>query len=136
MGAVRHLLRLATTRLIGVALTLILGSSAILADVPDSSRTYELLAPELSGGIIIDGDLTERAWAGAERTCRFTEASPREGQVPEVSTEVLIGFDRENLYIGFVCHEEDASRIRSAPRERDAAEMLLNDDCIGGLPET
>ncbi len=64
-----------------------------------------------AGPIVIDGQLDEAAWANAIPATGFTQAEPRTGEPATEATEVRVLFDRENLYIGAVMHDPDASHI-------------------------
>jgi hypothetical protein len=86
---------------------------------PRPGVTREATIPKFSTTPRIDGLLDDECWREAERLGGFTEADPREGAKPEVETNVLLGYDERNLYIGLVCHENDISQIRTREGKRD-----------------
>ncbi len=74
----------------------------------------------------MDGELTEEAWALAERVTDFLQKEPREGAPASEVTEVRILFDTQQLYIGVICHDSDPSGIRATELRRD--DSFNNDD--------
>ncbi len=68
----------------------------------------------------IDGRLDDAAWRTAARIDRFTQREPRPGEQASERTEVLICFDRDNLYFAFRCFEGDPSSITAKEMARDA----------------
>jgi len=83
--------------------------------------------------VIIDGILDEEVWKKAQVAGNFTEISPGDNVKPEVNTEVRIFYDDENLYIGYVCHEEDMSSLRASLSDRD---RMYGDDWVGPFIDT
>lgn len=75
----------------------------------------------------VDGELNDSCWLNAARLGNFTEFTPRENSKPEVETEVMIGYDSENLYIAWICHEKDPSKIIASACPRD---MFWSDDKV------
>ncbi|MEI6739025.1 MAG: DUF5916 domain-containing protein [Gemmatimonadaceae bacterium] len=61
--------------------------------------------------IVVDGHLTEAAWATATPANGFTQTEPRTGAPATEATEVRVLFDADALYIGAVLHDPDAARI-------------------------
>jgi len=84
-----------------------------------SGVSREATIPKFTTSPTIDGLLNDDCWKEAEGLGDFTEAEPREGAKPEVETNVLLGYDARNLYIGFVCYEDDISQIRTREGKRD-----------------
>lgn len=74
----------------------------------------------------IDGLLDEPAWRNAGRVRGFLLA---EGdQSPEDDTEVLLLYDDEALYLGFIAHESHITKIRAEESGRDA--FVWRDDAV------
>ncbi|OYD15790.1 hypothetical protein CH333_04870 [candidate division WOR-3 bacterium JGI_Cruoil_03_44_89] len=96
---------------------------------PNSGSQLVITAPRLSESPRIDGLLDDAVWQEAIRVSNFAEVNPGENVKPEVKTEVLIGYDDRNLYVGFICYESDVEKIRATLTKRDA--FLMSDDCIG-----
>ena len=69
---------------------------------------------------VLDGKVTEEIWSKAKPYTSFTQQDPNEGQPASQNTEVRFLMDKENLYIGVVCFEEDPSQIIVNQSRRDA----------------
>jgi hypothetical protein len=67
----------------------------------------------------LDGVLSEGFWANATPLSQFTQQEPREGQPASEATEVMILFDRENLYVGVKALDSEPDRIVSRILQRD-----------------
>ncbi len=68
--------------------------------------------------IKLDGRLDDAAWSTAARTANFVERAPGDNTEPPVRTEVLVTYGSDNLYVGFICHD-DPSTIRATMSQRD-----------------
>jgi hypothetical protein len=96
---------------------------------PESYAFEPVVNPRLettraTGDVHIDGKLDEAAWSGAARAGNFVERFPGDNVEPVVETEVLVTFDDENFYVGFICRD-DPERIRATMSQRD---QYGNDD--------
>jgi len=111
---------------LSLLVTVLLDSTIATAHAHDTHP--EVTVPRFESSPKIDGFLKEKCWEDAERIGGFTESEPTEGTKPEVETEVLLGYDDDNLYIAFICHENNISEIRSTALKRDAFDD--NDDWI------
>ncbi len=78
------------------------------------------------GAIEIDGVLGDAGWEGAARAGNFAEHSPGNQTRPEVDTEVLITYDDDKLYVGWICHD-DPAEVRASFCERDE---IFSDDVV------
>jgi len=78
----------------------------------------ELEISRARGPIAIDGDLSDLGWHGAAKAANFAEHNPGDQTEPEVDTEVLITYDDENLYLGWLCYD-DPAEVRASLCERD-----------------
>ncbi|HOD65149.1 MAG TPA: carbohydrate binding family 9 domain-containing protein [candidate division Zixibacteria bacterium] len=85
-----------------------------------------------AGRIEVDGDLGDEGWRNAARTDRFVERSPGDMTPPAVRTEVLVTYDKANLYVGFIC-DDDPRALRATMTRRDA---YSGDDCAIVLIDT
>jgi len=84
------------------------------------SATWTTIAPT------IDGKLIETLWRKASIAGDFW--LPAEQSRPTDQTEVLVLYDRENLYFGFRCFESKPTSIYSIKTRRDSG--LGNDDRV------
>ncbi|HZK79298.1 MAG TPA: DUF5916 domain-containing protein [Gemmatimonadaceae bacterium] len=105
------------------ALAAVSHSVAILAQSPGHIGTtpppLAMASPRI-GSIVIDGRLTDAAWADARPVTTFVQFLPREGQHPTDSTEVRFLYDNEALYIGArMFSKEGASGVSTRLVRRD-----------------
>lgn len=49
----------------------------------------------------------------------FIQLEPEEGEKPSCETEVFTWTDRTNLYVGFICYDNEPSKLRFLRTERD-----------------
>ena len=82
-----------------------------------------------TSNINIDGDLNESVWSKIPAIGNFSEVSPGDNSKPEVPTEVMMFYDKDNLYMGIICYEHDMTEIRKTLTDRD---NMFNDD-FGGI---
>ncbi len=83
--------------------------------------------------IKIDGELNEAVWKKIEKFGNFAEVSPGDNSRPDVETEVMMYYDDENLYLGFICYEKDMTKLRKSLCERD---KMFSDDFCGLFLDT
>jgi hypothetical protein len=100
---------------------------------PNKNKELELVVPKLNVAPVIDGILDDEAWKGALKTGNFTEIEPGDNVKPKVETEVLLGYDQDNIYVGFICYESDTSKIRKTLTKRDE---FTNDDYVRIILDT
>jgi hypothetical protein len=81
---------------------------------------------------VIDGKLDDEAWKSAAVLKDFYQVQPGDNIAPSKPTEVLIGYDSTNIYIGFHAYD-DPERVRVTVPKRD---QILNDDYVGVLLDT
>lgn len=86
-----------------------------------------LNVPKVNNVITIDGILKEDEYSNAMKINGFTQFSPVENLIPLIKTEVFIGLDDVNLYLGIKCFEDNISCIRANIQKRDNVFM---DDLI------
>lgn len=94
---------------------------------PNKGKDLEIVVPKLSTSPKIDGRLDENTWQEATRIGNFTEIKPGDNVRPRVETEVLLGYDDEKFYVGFVCYDTNVREIRATLIDRDEFRM---DDLI------
>jgi hypothetical protein len=81
----------------------------------------------------IDGRLDDEVWKRAAVLKDFYQITPGDNTPPSYPTEVLIGYDSRNLYLGFHAHD-DPSKVRATIAKRD--NVLGTDDSIRILLDT
>jgi hypothetical protein len=75
---------------------------------------------------VIDGKLDEEAWLTAAVLQDFYQTQPADNVAPSQLTKVFLGYDKENLYIGFHAYDEPG-RVRATIAKRDG---VLEDDNV------
>jgi len=106
--------RLAPAALIAV---LVAGSDTVSGqETPPSLR-----AGSLTGHIVIDGRLTESAWAAADTIDDFRQIEPVEGAAASARTRVQVLADTKSIVIGITCDDPEPAGIVSFSVRRDAA---------------
>jgi hypothetical protein len=89
----------------------------------------ELVIHECKAGLVkVDGSLDESVWDDAATAENFVEIEPGDNIVPPVKTKVRIIYDVDNLYFGFICYDNDMSKLVANMTDRD---KIFNDDFVG-----
>ncbi|NOZ93708.1 MAG: carbohydrate binding family 9 domain-containing protein [Acidobacteria bacterium] len=81
----------------------------------------------------IDGVLDEPVWRRAQDVPIPWETYPGDNLPAPVKTECRIAYSRDALYVAFVAHDPDPSKIRAHLTDRDRA---FNDDFVGIVLDT
>lgn len=68
---------------------------------------------------VIDGKLDEPFWLNAPTVSGFKTFTPDYGIEMEQKTVVYQAYDRENLYFGFRCYDNEPNKIKSSVTRRD-----------------
>src|SRR5262245_50371813 len=90
------------------------------ADDPRVPATIAAVAVEAgAGGVVIDGQLTDRVWAAAPSVTEFVQRDPAEGAAPSRPTEVKVAYGAGNVYVAVTAHEPDGQRIKGLLTRRD-----------------
>ncbi len=81
----------------------------------------EVRAASATGGINLDGALTESAWAQAPAATDFRQSQPNEGEPATQRTEVRFVYDDEALYVGARMFDDlGAAGVQTRLVRRDA----------------
>ena len=75
---------------------------------------------------VIDGSLDEEVWTKAAVLEDFFQTQPGDNIAPSQSTKVMLGYDKEHLYIAFYAYDEPG-KVRSTIAKRDG---VLEDDNV------
>ncbi len=103
------------------------------AGVFSPNRNLTVSIPRISGKPNIDGLLTEDFWQSAATLDNFCEISPGDNERPKVKTKALFAYDDQNFYIGFICYDSSAHKIRASVTDRDE---IFDDDFAGIILDT
>ena len=103
------------------------------SELPAQDPHPAIIAAHLETDFVPDGDLSKRAWSGAE-SVRFSDSFFDGTSYPEIATTVCARWSPGYLYLAFWCpyqilnvHEgEDPARERWELWERDVVEAFLN----------
>ncbi|MCP4657641.1 MAG: carbohydrate binding family 9 domain-containing protein [bacterium] len=106
----------------------------VTAQGQETPAGHRVGVPKLSAAPTLDGHLTEEVWDEAALIDSFTQTEPDEGSPASERTEVRIGYDEKNLYLGVRCFQSEPEKIVAITMERDA--RLLHDDSIQFVLDT
>lgn len=110
-------------RLVAIALCLV----AVDAQAQDPQKTMRA-APRI-GPIVVDGAVTEEAWAGASLRTDFVERTPSLRAEPPEGTELRVLVDRSALFVSLVCHDSQPDAVAARTLTRDSFD-LFSDDAV------
>ncbi len=84
----------------------------------------EVTLPRFERPPRIDGTLDDPAWRTAAQVVDFRQLEPKEGAPATEKTAAFLGYDAENLYLGFSATDSEARGIRAhlAPRDQIGAD--------------
>jgi len=86
---------------------------------PDSIKK-ELSAVKITGSIKIDGELNEEEWKLAKPSSQFIQVEPKQGASPNFQTTVMVLYNHQYLYFGFICSDSLGKKaIRATDFRRD-----------------
>jgi hypothetical protein len=69
---------------------------------------------------LIDGHVDEMSWSTTESFSAFVQQEPNDGAPATERTEIRFLLDRQNLYIGVICFDDDPENILVSQSRRDA----------------
>jgi len=94
----------------------------------------QLEISKTSAKIIIDGDLNDAGWVGANYATNFTQAEPVDMTTkPSSKTVAMVTYDDENVYVAIRAYDDNPDAIRSTLRDRD---KIWSDDFVGFMIDT
>jgi hypothetical protein len=76
---------------------------------------------------LVLADVAGQSAPGALRLTEFRQRDPNDGDPASEATTAYIAYDRDNLYVAFVCRDRDPGRIRARLSKRDA---IAQDDQV------
>src|SRR5688500_7730221 len=102
------------------------------AQQPRPERKTFTIKPATSA-IVIDGDLSDAAWATATAIPLIYEWQPGDNVPAAIETICLVTFDAERLYVAFRAKDPNPGEIRAHFAARDAPFL---DDTVGFMIDT
>jgi hypothetical protein len=91
---------------------------------------------QATSAIRADGVLDEGAWSIARVIPIAYEWTPGDNVPPPVRTDLLVTFDRKNLYLAFRAYDPRPSEIRAHLMDRDAIDTFIQDDHVTIMIDT
>ena len=98
--------------------------TAAKASTPSPSK--RLSCTQTAKPPVIDGRLDDACWANAAKAEGFVISGS--GRVPGEATAAKIVYDKRAIYVGFVCHESQMSKLVLPKRPHDYP--MWNDDVV------
>ena len=87
-------------------LILLCSEGSVLSQVRAVNRDkYRVHINKTDRPFTIDGVLDEEPWSSAERAWEFQRVTPTDTGYPKAKTEVMLTYDKSNLYLGIICHD-------------------------------
>ena len=69
---------------------------------------------------LIDGHVDDMSWSTTESFSAFVQQEPNDGEPATERTEIRFLLDRQNLYIGVICFDDEPENILVSQSRRDA----------------
>ncbi len=105
------------------------------APVPEPVTSRYVVSPvRFATPPVIDGKLGDPIWQTAAKLGDFRQLIPNEGEAATEPTEVYLGYDEDNLYIGARCHDSEPDKIFATALSRDSE--ILYDDTLQVIFDT
>ena len=80
----------------------------------------EMIAVQINNTIKVDGLLNEEEWKLATASPRFVQIEPQQGMPANFETTVKVLYNRQYLYVGFICYDSVGKKaIRATDFRRD-----------------
>ncbi|HKK20667.1 MAG TPA: carbohydrate binding family 9 domain-containing protein, partial [candidate division Zixibacteria bacterium] len=124
--------KLIRARLLVFFFVLSLAPVVLATKTPAPVFNPEITVAKTVKAIKVDGNISPAEWAGAVEISNFVERYPGENTPPAVATQTFVTYDRDNLYVAFVCHDDPTS-IRATMCQRD---QFNGDDDVCVLIDT
>ena len=99
-----------------------------------TERARSAVVTVVTSEIVIDGSLDEVPWRRAPKIGDLVQRIPEAGAQPTEKTEVTLLYDKDNLYIGVMCHDSEPRRVLASQMARDAS--LNADDRLSIVLDT
>ncbi len=85
--------------------------------VEDFKKIFRLEISETNTPIVIDGKLDDQAWTTANRGTDFWQKVPFFAEGADPRTEVMLTYDKDNLYVATKCFQKEDIIIQSLKRD-------------------
>lgn len=92
--------------LIILLLSAICNTESLMSQTKAVNREkYRINIVQTDKPISIDGILDEEPWKSAEHTQKFQRVTPTDTGYAKSQTEVMLTYDKSNLYVGIICYD-------------------------------
>ena len=92
-----------------------------MLQVTSQAQNKTIYAVRVNTPPVLDGVLNDSVWALAKPISDFTQQEPIAGNKATFKTEVKIIYDSKNLYVSFMCYDNDPSKIIARALRLDGA---------------
>ncbi len=99
------------------ALLLIVQLATAQPKVEDFKKVFRLEISETQNPIVIDGKLNDNAWITANVGSDFWQKVPFFAEGADPRTEVMLSYDKNNLYVAAKCFQKEDIIIQSLKRD-------------------
>ncbi len=105
--------------------------SPISAQNSTNKTDFQIHIKKATSPIKVDGDLSDAAWANAEKVHNFRVHYPQNGDSAKLRTEVQLTYDDHFIYVGFTGFDDGKYIVQSLKRDvnfwsSDAMEVLFD----------
>ena len=114
-------------RAVSASVALLISCSVVSQNTPEQAAK-NLNIPRAAQAPVIDGDLSDAAWANAAHLDEFLQATPIEYRAASERTETYVTYDENAVYIGFFAHDSQPENITANVLEQEG--NLVNDDKV------
>jgi len=100
--------------------------------LPLFSFTENLNAVRVEEGPVVDGKLDDACWNQAVPFIDFQQQQPVPSSDPSEKTELRVVYDRDNLYVGIVCFDDEVSKVAAKCMAHDRFQPFrgVDDDVV------
>ncbi len=88
---------------------------------------YRIHIVQTDKPINVDGILDEEQWKTAERTQKFQRVTPTDTGYAKAQTDVMLTYDKSNLYVGIICYDPTPGKRPVESLRRDYT-FMKNDN--------
>ena len=92
-----------------------------MLQVTSQAQNKTIYAVRVNTPPVLDGVLNDSVWALAKPISDFTQQEPIAGKKATFKTEVRIIYDSKNLYVSFMCYDNDPDKIIARALKLDGA---------------
>lgn len=93
----------------------------LMLQATSQAQNKTIYAVRVNTPPVLDGVLNDSVWALAKPISDFTQQEPIAGNKATFKTEVRIIYDSKNLYVSFMCYDNDPSKIIARALRLDGA---------------